>query len=225
MSRNKGDIVRSLEAELRAMQAAGKTGSDWKAAARKPIPDGRDPDDAMEPIEWGTTELPMPRRKGHINLRIDADMLAFFHGQGGGYQTKINAVLRSYVGQLTMRRHEAPPNKAEAHDPGGAGEKVRAGKIASPGGAKKAEAPKKTGNVGSPHPAQRARLEHVAAIWWNRRRRRLAPAEFEAHIVALEARGANPSALSCRTKRCRSSRLQKRPGNFLTKLRSFFICS
>ena len=119
MSRNKG-FVRYSEAELRAMQAAGKTGSDWKAAARKPIPDGRDPDDAMEPIEWGTTELPMPRRKEHVNLRIDADMLAFFRGQGRGYQTKINAVLRSYVEQLTMRRHEgASPNKAVAHDPGG----------------------------------------------------------------------------------------------------------
>jgi uncharacterized protein (DUF4415 family) len=157
MSRNKGDIVRYSEAELQAMQAAGKTGSDWKAAARKPIPDGGDPDDAMEPIEWATTELPMPRRKEHINLRIDADVLAFFRGQGRGYQTKINAVLRSYVEQLTMRRHEGvSPNKAVAHDPGAARGKGRVGKIASPGGAKKAKAPKKTGSGGPCRPARRA---------------------------------------------------------------------
>ena len=86
------------------MQAAGKTETDWKAAAMKPVPDGSNPDDAMERIEWSTTELPMPMRKEHTNLRIDADVLAFFRGQGRGYQTKINAVLRSYVEQVTRQR-------------------------------------------------------------------------------------------------------------------------
>jgi hypothetical protein len=36
-------------------------------------------------------------------LRIDADVLAYFREQGRGYQTKINAVLRSYVEQVTRR--------------------------------------------------------------------------------------------------------------------------
>jgi hypothetical protein len=35
---------------------------------------------------------------------IDADVLAFFRGQGRGYQTRINAVLRSYVDEV--RRHK-----------------------------------------------------------------------------------------------------------------------
>ena len=34
---------------------------------------------------------------GHVNLRLDADVLRFFKSQGKGYQTRINAVLRSYV--------------------------------------------------------------------------------------------------------------------------------
>ena len=83
------------------MKAAGKTESDWNAAAMKPAPDGSDPDDAMEPIDWSTTDLPRPKRKEHTNLRLDADVLAYFRAQGPGYQTRINAVLRSYVEQVT----------------------------------------------------------------------------------------------------------------------------
>ena len=104
MSRKKGNIVRHTAAELDAMKAAGKTHTDWKAAAGKPVPDGGNPDDAMERIEWATTELPMPKRKEHMNLRIDADVLAFFRRQGRGYQTRINAVLRSYVEQVTHHK-------------------------------------------------------------------------------------------------------------------------
>ncbi len=68
------------------------------------MPDGSDPDDAIAPVDWATTELPSPRRKEHTNLRIDADVLAFFRGQGRGYQTRINAVLRSYVEQVTQQK-------------------------------------------------------------------------------------------------------------------------
>jgi uncharacterized protein (DUF4415 family) len=104
MNGKKGNIVRHLAAELEAMKAAGKTQTDWNAAAMKPVPNGSDPDDAMDRIEWATTELPMPRPKEHTNLRIDADVLAFFRGQGRGFQTKINAVLRSYVEQVTRQK-------------------------------------------------------------------------------------------------------------------------
>jgi uncharacterized protein (DUF4415 family) len=104
MSRKRGNIVRYAAAELDAMKAAGKTRTDWKAAAAKPVPDGSDPDDALEPVEWATTQLPMPKRKEHTNLRIDADVLAFFRRQGRGYQTRINAVLRSYVDAVRRRK-------------------------------------------------------------------------------------------------------------------------
>jgi uncharacterized protein (DUF4415 family) len=100
MNRKKENIETHSAAELQAMRAAGHTHTDWDAAANKPVPDGSDPNDAMEPVEWATTELPMPRRKQHTNLRLDADLLAFFRKQGRGYQTKINAVLRSYVDQM-----------------------------------------------------------------------------------------------------------------------------
>jgi uncharacterized protein (DUF4415 family) len=108
MSKRQGNIETRSLAELQAMKAAGRTHTDWDAAARLPVPDGSDPDDAMEHIEWATTELPTPKRKEHTNLRLDADVLAFFRRQGRGYQTKINAVLRSYVEQMT---HRKPVNK------------------------------------------------------------------------------------------------------------------
>jgi uncharacterized protein (DUF4415 family) len=34
--------------------------------------------------------------KTSVSLRIDADVLAWFKSQGGGYQTRINAILRAY---------------------------------------------------------------------------------------------------------------------------------
>ncbi len=38
-----------------------------------------------------------PGHKKQITLRIDPDVLDFFKGQGKGYQTTINSVLRKYV--------------------------------------------------------------------------------------------------------------------------------
>ena len=47
---------------------------------------------------WERAKLIEPRRaKVHTGLRIDADVLEFFKAQGKGWQTRINAVLRSYM--------------------------------------------------------------------------------------------------------------------------------
>jgi len=37
-----------------------------------------------------------PRNKESVHLRLDPDVLEWFRRQGPGYQTRINAVLRSY---------------------------------------------------------------------------------------------------------------------------------
>jgi uncharacterized protein (DUF4415 family) len=103
MATKKKRIVRYTTNELRAMEKAGKVRSNWKRATKMPVPDGSNPDDAIEPVrmDWVTTKLPMPRRKAHASLRLDADMLDWFRAQGRGYQTKINAILRSYFEQHT----------------------------------------------------------------------------------------------------------------------------
>jgi uncharacterized protein (DUF4415 family) len=101
MSRKSGNIVKRTAAELRAMEKRGESKTDWRAAAKKSVPSGKDPDDAMEEIDWLTTELPKPQRKGHMTLRIDVDVLAWFRAQGKGYQSRINAILRRYYEQHT----------------------------------------------------------------------------------------------------------------------------
>jgi uncharacterized protein (DUF4415 family) len=41
--------------------------------------------------------MPSGKNKKQVTLRIDADILSFFKSNGKGYQSKINAVLRSYI--------------------------------------------------------------------------------------------------------------------------------
>jgi uncharacterized protein (DUF4415 family) len=42
-----------------------------------------------------TLELPVPKKP--VSIRLDAEVLDWFKGQGRGYQTKINAVLKAYM--------------------------------------------------------------------------------------------------------------------------------
>jgi uncharacterized protein (DUF4415 family) len=44
-----------------------------------------------------TMVVRMPKPKELVSIRIDPDVLAWFRQQGARYQTRINAVLRSYV--------------------------------------------------------------------------------------------------------------------------------
>ena len=45
---------------------------------------------------WADAKVLEPVGKTAISIRIDDDVLEFFRKQGKGYQSKINAVLRSY---------------------------------------------------------------------------------------------------------------------------------
>ncbi len=47
---------------------------------------------------WEAAEVNLPSVKKQVTLRIDPDIVEFFKAAGQqGYQTRINAVLRSYV--------------------------------------------------------------------------------------------------------------------------------
>ena len=59
-----------------------------------------DPDEAGMVVDWSRASAEMPQPKAVLNLRVDRDVLEFFRREGRGYQTKINAVLRSYVEQM-----------------------------------------------------------------------------------------------------------------------------
>jgi uncharacterized protein (DUF4415 family) len=62
-----------------------------------------DPDDVHDPIDWSTAIKGLPPgvwdvpRKQDVHIRLDSDVVQWFRGQGRGYQTRINAVLRAFV--------------------------------------------------------------------------------------------------------------------------------
>jgi uncharacterized protein (DUF4415 family) len=46
---------------------------------------------------WDNAKLVMPEKKVAVSLRLDRDVLAWYRASGPRYQTKINAVLKSYA--------------------------------------------------------------------------------------------------------------------------------
>ena len=96
MSQKKERIVQYSTEELQAMREAGLAKMDWEKVRNHPMPDGSDPDDAMDSDDWVAVEIDLPRAKQQLTLRLDADMVDWFKAEGPGYQTRINAVLRSY---------------------------------------------------------------------------------------------------------------------------------
>jgi uncharacterized protein (DUF4415 family) len=59
---------------------------------------------AADPTDWSDLVISEAVPKKPISLRLDPDVLAFFKAQGPGYQTRINAVLRTYMAARTKVR-------------------------------------------------------------------------------------------------------------------------
>lgn len=51
----------------------------------------------LGPEFWARAKLREPIRKDHVSLRLDHDVVTWFKRAGRGYQTRINAVLRSFM--------------------------------------------------------------------------------------------------------------------------------
>jgi uncharacterized protein (DUF4415 family) len=86
------------------MLARGESKTDWKRAGAMTYDEietmvASDPDEAGMIVDWSRVSVETPRPKAVLNMRVDRDVLEFFRREGRGYQTKINAVLRSYVEQ------------------------------------------------------------------------------------------------------------------------------
>jgi uncharacterized protein (DUF4415 family) len=63
---------------------------------------------------WEEAELVLPVEKQAISLRVDRDVLAWFKAQGPRYQSRMNAVLRSYMRELRGRRPPATRRRSGA---------------------------------------------------------------------------------------------------------------
>lgn len=88
--------------ELAGMRRRGEDHTDWKKVdsisdeeLEKLLAADEEERDLVP--DWVNACLVLPEPKGQVNLRIDQDVLRFFKAQGPGYQTRMNAVLRSYM--------------------------------------------------------------------------------------------------------------------------------
>jgi uncharacterized protein (DUF4415 family) len=105
--RKRNDTVRYSAEQLDAMRRRGESRTDWTKVdamteAELEASINADPDDVHEAPDWSRAVLGLPPRKEHINIRVDADVLAWFRQTGRGYQTRMNNVLRAFV---ESRRH------------------------------------------------------------------------------------------------------------------------
>jgi uncharacterized protein (DUF4415 family) len=99
-------IVRHTARELAAKRGASR--SDWAKAAAMTDEQleasiAADPDEAGMVMDWDSVTVELPKSKADLHMRVDRDVLDFFRKTGKGYQTRINAVLRSYVSRM---RHD-----------------------------------------------------------------------------------------------------------------------
>jgi uncharacterized protein (DUF4415 family) len=111
-------IARYTAGELAANRRASRT--DWKKAAAVTKEEleasiAADRDEAGMVIDWDSVTVELPKPKADLHMRVDSDVLDFFRKTGKGYQTRINAVLRSYVSR--MRRHNGHPRREHPMSP------------------------------------------------------------------------------------------------------------
>ena len=104
--KKKENIVSYSADELRRMVARGDHLNDWARANAMTYDEieaaiASDPDEAGMEVDWTTVTAGLPQPKRVLNMRVDHDVMDYFRKQGKGYQTKINAVLRAYVEQMS----------------------------------------------------------------------------------------------------------------------------
>lgn len=61
----------------------------------------------LPPEFWADATLVAPVPKQAISLRVDEDVLEWFRASGPRYQTRMNAVLRSYVTAMRQAKRKS----------------------------------------------------------------------------------------------------------------------
>lgn len=96
------NIVSYTADELREKRNRGESRTDWAHVDEMTEEEleaaiASDPDEAGWEVDWSTLQVGIPGPKEQITLRLDQDVVEWFKGTGKGYQTRMNAVLKSYV--------------------------------------------------------------------------------------------------------------------------------
>jgi uncharacterized protein (DUF4415 family) len=60
---------------------------------------------------WKGARVITPVPKEAISIRLDSDVVAFFRAAGPRYQSRINAVLRSYVDEMSREQRRRPSKR------------------------------------------------------------------------------------------------------------------
>ena len=71
-------------------------GADWTVRREETRIDYSDIPE-LDDSFWNNAKIEYPENKKPVTLRLDRDVLDWFKSTGKGYQTRINAILRSYV--------------------------------------------------------------------------------------------------------------------------------
>ena len=66
----------------------------------------------LPPDFWDDATVVLPAPKQAISLRVDRDVLDWFKRDGPRYQSRMNAVLRSYMAQRAQRRRRSKDTTA-----------------------------------------------------------------------------------------------------------------
>ena len=96
---NGGRIVRYTADELAAMRQRGEGQTDYAyldTMTEEELEASIDREEEGE-IDWSTIQVGIPGPKQQLTVQFDRDVIEWFKAQGPGYQTRMNAVLRSYV--------------------------------------------------------------------------------------------------------------------------------
>lgn len=99
MTAKNENIVRYSSKEIDEMLARGESLTDWAkvdALTEEELIASIDFEEEGLPVP-GTAMIGIPPSKQQITLRLDRDIIDWFKHQGPRYQTRMNAVLRSFV--------------------------------------------------------------------------------------------------------------------------------
>jgi uncharacterized protein (DUF4415 family) len=87
-----------IEMRRKSIKKDVKSKTDLTKLHRKTDTDIRYEDSPATTQEfWEDAEIVIPTKKVHLSVRLDKEVVDYFKQKGSGYQSKINAVLKSYV--------------------------------------------------------------------------------------------------------------------------------
>jgi uncharacterized protein (DUF4415 family) len=102
-------IVSYTSVELKQMRLRGETKTDWAkldALTPEEIEASIDFEEEGYP-DWGTLWQGIPGPQRRVTMSFDTDVYEWFGAQGIGFKTKMNDILREYVGAEKEREAAA----------------------------------------------------------------------------------------------------------------------